>query len=85
MVALGACSITLGSMIAMGHDNPAKPRTPCFARYREFCSGMGFLGAGVILRGRDNDNVQGLATAAAIWIACILGVLAGLGEWLLGD
>jgi putative Mg2+ transporter-C (MgtC) family protein len=84
MVALGACSITLGTIMALGAESPSDAKSAMFRTVQGILSGMGFLGAGVILRGRDNDSVQGLATAAAIWIACILGVLAGLGEWLLG-
>jgi putative Mg2+ transporter-C (MgtC) family protein len=42
-------------------------------------TGVGFVGAGVILHGRDNAYVHGLTTAAAIWFAAILGAAAGLG------
>ena len=41
-------------------------------------TGIGFLGAGVILRGRH--RVHGLTTAAAIWTTTILGIAAGIGE-----
>lgn len=40
-------------------------------------SGIGFLGAGVILR--DGLNVRGLNTAATLWCTAGLGVLAGIG------
>lgn len=42
-------------------------------------AGIGFLGAGVIVRHRA--SVEGLTTAAAIWTAAILGAGAGLGAW----
>jgi putative Mg2+ transporter-C (MgtC) family protein len=42
-------------------------------------TGLGFLGAGAILRGRDEMQVHGLTTAATVWIAAGLGVTAGLG------
>jgi putative Mg2+ transporter-C (MgtC) family protein len=42
-------------------------------------TGVGFLGAGVILHGRVNSYVHGLTTAAAIWFTAILGAAAGLG------
>lgn len=44
-------------------------------------TGIGFLGAGVIVL-RDNEQVpRGLTTAAAIWVTAALGSAAGLGDW----
>jgi putative Mg2+ transporter-C (MgtC) family protein len=40
-------------------------------------TGLGFLGAGVIFK--EGVNVQGLTTAAAIWITAAIGLLCGLG------
>jgi putative Mg2+ transporter-C (MgtC) family protein len=44
-------------------------------------TGVGFLGAGVILHGPTGVQVQGLTTAAPIWITASLGVLCGLAAW----
>ena len=44
-------------------------------------TGIGFLGAGVILH-RPAGRVTGLTSAALIWIAAAFGVAAGLGRWL---
>jgi putative Mg2+ transporter-C (MgtC) family protein len=46
-------------------------------------TGLGFLGAGSILRGKDGTEVQGLTTAATVWIAAGLGITAGLGAWFI--
>jgi putative Mg2+ transporter-C (MgtC) family protein len=46
-------------------------------------TGLGFLGAGSILRAKDGTEVQGLTTAATVWIAASLGVTAGLGAWFI--
>jgi putative Mg2+ transporter-C (MgtC) family protein len=43
-------------------------------------TGIGFLGAGVILRD-PSGHVTGLTTAATIWICAVLGVACGLGYW----
>jgi putative Mg2+ transporter-C (MgtC) family protein len=43
-------------------------------------TGIGFLGAGVIMR--DGLTVRGLTTAASIWIAASIGILAGIGFYL---
>ena len=42
-------------------------------------AGIGFLGAGVVLHGRNDDRPHGITTAAAVWMTSILGTLAGLG------
>ena len=44
-------------------------------------SGIGFLGAGVILE--DRGRVVGLTTAATIWLTAALGMAAGAGEYVL--
>jgi putative Mg2+ transporter-C (MgtC) family protein len=43
-------------------------------------TGVGFLGAGMILR--SGDRVQGLTTAAGIWVAAAIGMLVGSGFFL---
>ena len=45
-------------------------------------TGIGFLGAGVIIRDAAG-HVSGLTTAATIWVSSALGVLCGLGHWQL--
>mgnify|MGYP002777003682 CR=1 FL=1 len=51
-------------------------------------AGIGFLGAGEILRESQPDGrsmpVRGLTSAAAIWVSAGLGVAAGCGLWQLG-
>ena len=44
-------------------------------------SGVGFLGAGAILKGRDRSEVSGLTTAASIWLVASLGIACGAGYW----
>jgi len=46
-------------------------------------TGIGFLGAGVILRSDDGLHVRGLTTAATIWVTAALGIACGLGLWLI--
>jgi putative Mg2+ transporter-C (MgtC) family protein len=52
-------------------------------------AGVGFLGAGEILRESPKEEsqrtkVRGLTSAAAIWISAALGIAAGCGLWQLG-
>jgi len=42
-------------------------------------AGVGFLGAGTILKGDGESQVKGLTTAAGIWLTAAIGVAAGLG------
>ena len=45
-------------------------------------TGVGFLGAGVIMRD-PAGHVTGLTTAATIWLCAVLGIVCGLGYWML--
>ncbi|MET3576936.1 MgtC/SapB family protein [Bhargavaea ullalensis] len=47
----------------------------------QIVSGIGFLGAGVILK-RGNDNITGLTTAAMIWGAAGIGIAVGAGFYI---
>lgn len=44
-------------------------------------AGIGFLGAGAILKLADDRQVKGLTTAAGLWLTAAVGVAAGLGRW----
>ena len=70
--------ITLGSAlytIISTHIDPAHDKTRIAAN---IITGIGFLGAGTILR--EGGRITGLTTAATIWIAAALGMGAGAGE-----
>lgn len=46
-------------------------------------TGVGFLGAGTILKRADPQEITGLTTAASIWLAAAIGLAAGIGPlWL---
>lgn len=44
-------------------------------------TGIGFLGAGTIIK--SNDFVRGLTTSASIWVVAAIGVTVGLGEYVI--
>lgn len=44
-------------------------------------TGVSFLGAGTIIRGRGADQVEGLTTAAAILFVAAVGIAAALHQW----
>ena len=43
-------------------------------------TGVGFLGAGTIIKGRGEEDVKGLTTAAGIWLTAAIGMAAGMGR-----
>lgn len=47
-------------------------------------AGVGFLGAGTILKGDASNQVKGLTTAAGIWLTAAIGVTIGLGHQATG-
>jgi len=44
-------------------------------------TGVGFLGAGVIIREESGRKVKGLTTSASIWVVACLGMACGAGRW----
>jgi putative Mg2+ transporter-C (MgtC) family protein len=43
-------------------------------------TGIGFLGAGTILKRDEDEQIQGLTTAAGLWLTAAVGIAAGLGR-----
>jgi putative Mg2+ transporter-C (MgtC) family protein len=44
-------------------------------------AGISFIGAGVILRDAQARTVEGLTTAATVWVTAALGIACGLAAW----
>jgi putative Mg2+ transporter-C (MgtC) family protein len=81
LVSLGAAAIALGSAYAVsGFGNV--PAEGVLRTIQGVLSGIGFLGAGVIMRAQK-EEVHGITTAASIWLAAILGMICGMGQWML--
>jgi putative Mg2+ transporter-C (MgtC) family protein len=47
-------------------------------------AGIGFIGAGTILKRNDDEDIKGLTTAAGIWLTAAVGAAAGAGHGWLG-
>ena len=47
-------------------------------------TGLGFLGAGVIIREQRSQRVHGLTTAASLWACALIGATFGAGQFALG-
>jgi putative Mg2+ transporter-C (MgtC) family protein len=75
-IGAGAASITMLSYKIGGADDPARITA-------NIVTGIGFLGAGAILR--DGLRVAGLTTAATIWLTAAIGMAFGAGEFVFGS
>jgi putative Mg2+ transporter-C (MgtC) family protein len=73
LIALGAALFTVMS-IQLGLAGGTPDRIAA-----QIVSGIGFLGAGAILR--SGHNIQGMTTAATIWVNAAIGIAAGAGEY----
>jgi putative Mg2+ transporter-C (MgtC) family protein len=74
LVAMGASLFVLVPE-RMGMDQQAMSRI-----LQGLLAGVGFLGAGSIIKGSRGEEVKGLTTAASIWVAAAIGVACGLGR-----
>jgi putative Mg2+ transporter-C (MgtC) family protein len=78
IVALGAALFTVAG--AYGFADLAKGPNVDPARVAsQVAAGVGFIGAGAILR--HGLSVRGITTAATVWLAAAIGVAAGAGGW----
>jgi putative Mg2+ transporter-C (MgtC) family protein len=80
MVSLGAALIMIvtARVAPMGYEHvDAMSRA-----VQGIIAGVGFLGAGAILKGGSEEHVQGLTTAASIWVVASLGIACGAGQWI---
>jgi putative Mg2+ transporter-C (MgtC) family protein len=46
-------------------------------------TGIGFLGAGVILHSERHFRIRGLTSAACVWLTACIGIMCGAGHWRL--
>ncbi|WP_339531181.1 MgtC/SapB family protein [Pseudomonas mucidolens] len=77
LVAMGAALFVLVPQMS-GAEEDAMSRV-----VQGVIAGIGFLGAGTILKGRseeDEQDVKGLTTAAGLWMTAAIGMAAGLGK-----
>jgi putative Mg2+ transporter-C (MgtC) family protein len=82
LVALGASAVTVET--TQFHDlvdNPLALARVLQGIIEGTMAGIGFLGAGVILRDVRAREVEGLTTAASVWVTAALGIACGLAAW----
>ena len=78
LVCIGSCLIMLTSLYvfdiykAVANLDPSRIASGVI-------TGIGFLGAGAIIREREKEDVKGLTTAASLWVVAGLGLAIGCG------
>jgi putative Mg2+ transporter-C (MgtC) family protein len=75
LVSLGAALFVIGGLES-GMDAEDLSRI-----IQGLATGIGFVGAGAILKLDEERKIRGLTTAAGIWLTAAVGVAAGLGRW----
>ena len=80
LVSLGSAIFTVLSIHGFGGIAGQAPVDPTRIA-AQIVSGIGFLGAGAILK--YGTSIRGLTTAASLWTAAAVGMAAGAGEWLI--
>lgn len=81
LVSLGSCLIMLTSMYVFDiYKNVASLDPSRIAA--GVITGIGFLGAGAIMRERGADGVKGLTTAASLWVVAAIGLATGCGFYI---
>ena len=73
LVAFGTC-VLIVTCAGYGMSSDALSRV-----IQGIVTGLGFLGAGTILKSTDQIHIRGLTTAAGLWMTAAIGVATGLG------
>jgi putative Mg2+ transporter-C (MgtC) family protein len=86
LVSLGAAMVSIAALRypALAGDPDAASRV-LQGIIQGLMVGVGFIGAGVILRDMNKNKVHGLTTATTVWIAAGLGIACGLADWLVAS
>jgi len=76
IVALSAAALVLAVMPIFSSDGVSRV-------IQGLLTGIGFIGAGVIVHGRHGDTVRGLTSAATVLLCVATGILCAFADWVL--
>ena len=74
IVTLGSCLFTIISINII--NDPARIAA-------QIVSGIGFIGAGLIIFQQEKQTIKGLTTAAGLWMVAAIGMVVGFGFYIL--
>jgi putative Mg2+ transporter-C (MgtC) family protein len=81
LVCLGSALVVLSIPAVSGPDGHAVISADASRIIQGIVTGVGFLGAGVIVRSDKGHHVQGLTTAACVWVTACIGAACACAEW----
>jgi putative Mg2+ transporter-C (MgtC) family protein len=83
LVALGTATVTVAAIQVPGMAENADAMSRVVQGVIQgIMAGISFIGAGVILRDTPSRTVEGLTTAASVWVTAALGIACGLAAWV---
>ena len=81
---LSLVSLATAMLLTLVHSDDVRIISDAGSRVIQgILTGIGFLGAGVIVHAGGNFRVRGLTSAACTWLAACIGIVCGLGQWRL--
>ena len=81
---LSLVSLATAMLLVMVHSDQDRIVSDAGSRVIQgILTGIGFLGAGVIVHAAQHFRVRGLTSAACTWLAACIGIVCGLGQWRL--
>jgi putative Mg2+ transporter-C (MgtC) family protein len=84
LVGLGAAVVSVATVQYENlNDHPDALSRVVQGLIQGIMAGISFIGAGVILRDAQSKTVEGLTTAATVWVTAALGIACGLGAWVI--
>jgi putative Mg2+ transporter-C (MgtC) family protein len=82
LVGLGTATVAVAGIQFPGmSENPDAASRVVQGIIQGVMAGISFIGAGVILRDARARTVEGLTTAATVWVTAALGIACGLAAW----
>jgi putative Mg2+ transporter-C (MgtC) family protein len=82
LVSLGAATAAVATIQFPGMaENPDAASRVIQGVLQGIMAGISFIGAGVILRNSSEWRVEGLTTAATVWMTAALGIACGFAAW----
>jgi putative Mg2+ transporter-C (MgtC) family protein len=74
-------AIAMVVVLTISSSDPAKISDAASRVIQGILTGIGFLGAGVIVRAEQRFRVHGLTSAACTWLTACIGIACGTGQW----
>ena len=79
---LGIVALATSSVVLLANnEDPWRFSDAASRTVQGILTGVGFLGAGVILHLGPGAKVRGLTSAACTWLTACIGILCGAGQW----